>query len=77
MSLRDQLENVFCFSQGHNTYDKQLVFGTLLNFLNAIMSIRPVIDANAFQLHMISPCCGILSYLDLLQREVSLLYFVF
>ena len=56
MSLGDQLEKVFCFSQGHHTCNKQLVFGTLLAFLNRIASIRPVLDGNAFQLRMMTPC---------------------
>ena len=61
MSLRDQLENVICFSQEHNTYDKQLVFGMFLNFLNTVMSIWTVIDAYAFKLRMMTPCCRILA----------------
>ena len=55
--LRDQLEKVLCFSQGHNTYDLQLVFGMLLDFLNTITTIHPVIDAYAFKLRMMTPCC--------------------
>ena len=61
MSLCDQLEKVFCFSQGHHTCNKQLVFGTLLDFLNRIASIRPVLDGNAFQLRMMTPCCRTLN----------------
>ena len=63
MSLRDQLEKVFFFSQGHNAYNKQLLLGTLLDFLNTIASIRPVIDAYAFKFRMMTPCCQILSLL--------------
>ena len=61
--LRDQLEKVLCFSQGHNTYDLQLVFGMFRDFLNTIASIRPVIDAYAFKLRMMTPCFRILSLL--------------
>ena len=53
--LRDQLEKVLCFSQGHNTYDLQLVFGMPLDFLNTVASIRPVIDAYSFKLRMMYP----------------------
>ena len=62
--LPDQLEKVLCCYQGQNTYDLHLVFGILLDFLNTIASIRPVIDAYAFKLRLMAPSCGILSLLE-------------
>ena len=64
--LRDQLEKVLCFSQGHNTYDLQLVFGMVLDFVNTIASIHPVIDVYAFKFRMMTPCCEYSAYLDVL-----------